>query len=80
MAHYVYIVECKDTTLYTGYSTNPYMRVEIHNKGKGAKYTKPRLPVKLIFIKKFDTKREAMKEEYKIKKLSRQQKIKLANA
>ncbi|EJP6472160.1 GIY-YIG nuclease family protein [Clostridium botulinum] len=74
---YVYIVECRDKTLYTGWTTDVERRVSQHNKGKGAKYTRARRPVVLKYCEKFDTNREAMKREGEIKKLSRQDKIKL---
>lgn len=74
---YTYIVQCNDGTLYTGYTTNLEKRIKIHNEGKGAKYTRCRLPVKLKYVEEFDSKREAMKREYAIKKLSRAEKINL---
>ena len=75
--HFVYIVRCSDTTLYTGYTNNLNKRIETHNRGNGAKYTKIRLPVKLVYFEEFSDKSEAMKREYKIKQLTRKQKIKL---
>ena len=77
MNHFVYIVLCSDKTLYTGYTTDVYKRIETHNKGKGAKYTKSRRPVIVVYIESFETKSEAMKREYAIKQLSRAEKIKL---
>ncbi|ENK1244952.1 GIY-YIG nuclease family protein [Clostridium sp. FAM 1755] len=74
---YVYIVECRDKTLYTGWTTDIERRVNQHNKGEGAKYTRARRPVVLKYFEEFDTNREAMKRECEIKKLSRQDKIKL---
>ncbi|MBU5301381.1 GIY-YIG nuclease family protein [Clostridium sporogenes] len=74
---YVYIVECRDGTLYTGWTTDIERRISEHNKGKGAKYTRVRRPVVLKYFEKFDTNREAMKRECEIKKLSRKDKIKL---
>ncbi|HBJ2611804.1 TPA: GIY-YIG nuclease family protein [Clostridium botulinum] len=74
---YVYIVECRDGTLYTGWTTDIERRVSQHNKGEGAKYTRARRPVVLKYFEEFDTNREAMKRECEIKKLSRQDKIKL---
>jgi putative endonuclease len=73
--HCCYIVECRDNTLYCGYSNDVEKRVSNHNKGVGAKYTKTRLPVKLVYSECFDTKSEAMKKEYQIKQLTRQQKL-----
>jgi putative endonuclease len=74
---FVYIVKCSDNTFYTGYTTDLNKRIETHNKGKGAKYTKSRLPVQLIYNKQFETKSLAMKEEYRIKQLTRKQKLML---
>ena len=75
--HCCYIVECRDNTLYCGYSNDVEKRVDTHNKSLGAKYTKTRLPVKLVYTECFNTKSEAMKMEYQIKQLTRQQKLKL---
>ncbi len=77
--HYVYIVKCKDETYYTGYTVDIEKRILVHNKGKGAKYTQARLPVTLVYSERFETKSEALKREYAIKQLTRQQKIKLIN-
>jgi len=77
--HCCYIVICSDGTLYCGYSNNVEKRVDAHNKSLGAKYTKTRLPVRLVYTECFDTKSEAMKREYQIKQLTRQQKLKLIN-
>ncbi|ALM56027.1 MULTISPECIES: GIY-YIG nuclease family protein [Staphylococcus] len=73
--HYIYIVKCKDGSLYTGYAKDIEKRVEKHNKGQGAKYTKIRRPVELVYQEMFDTKSEALKREYEIKTYSRQQKL-----
>jgi putative endonuclease len=76
--HCCYIVECRDGELYCGYSNNVEKRVDTHNNGSGgAKYTRSRRPVKLVYTECFDTKSEAMKREYQIKQLTRQQKLKL---
>ena len=75
--HCCYIVICRDGTLYCGYSNNVEKRVDTHNKGVGAKYTKTRLPVRLVYSECFDSKSEAMKREYQIKQLTRQQKLNL---
>lgn len=75
---YVYILECSDKTLYTGYTNDIKKRVETHNAGKGAKYTKVRLPVKLMYFEEFDDKESAMKREWYIKhKMKRSDKMKL---
>ena len=75
--HYVYILKCADNTLYTGYSTDPERRTRVHNTGKGAKYTRPRRPVELIYTEEFDNKTEAQRREYAIKQLTRAEKEKL---
>lgn len=73
----VYMVECSDGTLYTGISNDVPKRVLTHNSGKGAKYTKTRLPVVLKWQKQCENRSEASKEEYKVKKLTKKQKLKL---
>ncbi|MFW6006638.1 MAG: GIY-YIG nuclease family protein [Bacillota bacterium] len=75
--HYVYIVECSDGTYYTGYTTEPARRVEEHNQGEGAKYTRGRSPVNLVYKEKYDKKSKALQREYEIKSLSRKLKEKL---
>jgi putative endonuclease len=72
--HYVYILECKDGTYYTGYTNDLDKRIKAHQEGKGAKYTRGRAPVKLLFEKGYETKSEALKAEYRIKSLSRLEK------
>ena len=72
--YYVYMVRCADGTLYTGYTTNVNRRVDMHNKGKGARYTRSRLPVVLLYQETFATKTEALQREYQIKQLTREQK------
>jgi putative endonuclease len=76
---YVYILECSDLTLYTGISNDVEKRIDTHNKKKGAKYTKTRIPVKLVYQQSFETKSLAAKEEWRIKQLTRNQKILLIN-
>jgi putative endonuclease len=71
---YVYILECSDLTLYTGISNDVEKRIETHNNKKGAKYTKTRTPVKLMYQCEFETKSLATKEEWRIKQLTRKQK------
>ena len=75
--NFTYIVECSDHTLYTGWTNDLEKRIEAHNTGKGAKYTKTRRPVRLVYFETFATKEEAMSREYHIKRMSRQEKIKL---
>ncbi len=77
MAHYVYIVLCGDGSYYTGWTTNLEKRVRVHNQGKGAKYTRSRLPVKLLYSEEYAEKGEALRREAAIKKLTHQQKAKL---
>jgi putative endonuclease len=74
---YVYILKCSDDSLYTGWTQNLDQRIEKHNAGIGAKYTRGRLPVILVHSESFDTKEEAMKREIAIKKLSREAKLML---
>lgn len=71
----VYIVRCSDDSLYTGSTNNLKNRLIKHNSGKGAKYTKTRFPVELVFCKKYDSKSEALINEAKIKKLTRKEKL-----
>ncbi|MBP6857821.1 MAG: GIY-YIG nuclease family protein [Candidatus Pacebacteria bacterium] len=75
--YFVYILECKDKTLYTGSTNDIEKRLETHNLGKGAKYTRGRLPVKLKYNEAFETKGEALKRESEIKKLNKIQKVDL---
>lgn len=76
--YFVYIVECADNTLYVGYTTNIERRIRAHNTlTSGARYTKIRRPVKLVYEESFQTKSEALKREYEIKQLRRMQKIAL---
>lgn len=74
---YIYILECVDGSLYTGITNNLIKRLETHNKGKGAKYTRGRLPVVLRASFEVENKSLALKEEYRIKQLTREQKLKL---
>ena len=75
-----YILKCADNTLYTGWTTDLQKRLNAHNQGKGAKYTRSRRPVKLVYHEIFETKEEAMRREAAIKKLSRPQKERLIAA
>lgn len=74
---YTYILECADKTYYTGWTNDLAKRILVHNQGKGSKYTRARLPVKLLQSWSFDTKSGAMKFEREIKALSRSEKVKL---
>lgn len=71
---YMYVVECYDGSYYTGYTTDVKKRVTVHNSGKGAKYTRARLPVKLIYAEGFNSKEEAMSAEAILKRKKRAQK------
>ena len=75
--NYTYMVRCADGSLYTGWTNDLEKRVKCHNAGKGAKYTKPRLPVRLVYCEGFDTKEAAMRREAAIKKLSKAKKEEL---
>lgn len=77
---YTYMVECQDGTLYTGWTNELEKRMLCHNEGKGAKYTRVRLPVRLVYYEVFATKSEAMKREYEIKHLNRKDKLQLVAA
>ena len=77
MSCYCYILECADGTYYTGWTTDPERRVKQHNKGIGARYTKTRRPVKLVYLEEQPDKISALKRKLAIKKLKRVQKSKL---
>ena len=77
MGYFVYILECSDKTLYTGYTDHLDKRVKKHNSGKGAKYTRGRGPVKLVYFEWKPTKSLALRREREIKKLRREEKLKL---
>lgn len=72
--NYTYILECSDGTLYTGWTNNLEKRLRDHNEGNGAKYTKARRPVVLVYYEAFETKEEAMRREYAIKHMTRREK------
>lgn len=81
MTYFVYILKCTDNTLYTGSTNNLAQRIEHHNTSKvGAKYTRSRRPVILVYSEKFEDKSTALKRELAIKKLSRIQKLQLIKA
>lgn len=75
--NYVYIIKCKDKSLYTGWTNNLERRFKAHQEGKGAKYTKGRGPLELVYFEEFEEKIKAMKREYEIKKMSREKKLKM---
>ena len=73
----VYILECNDGTLYTGWTNDIDKRLKAHNDGKGAKYTKGRRPLKLVYLEELETKSEALKRENEIKKMTKDKKRQL---
>lgn len=75
--NYTYIVKCRDGTLYTGWTNDLEKRMHDHNRGKGAKYTRSRTPVELLYYEGFFTKSQAMRRETEIKRMSAKQKWKL---
>lgn len=75
--NYTYIVRCADGTLYCGWTNHLKERVAAHNSGKGAKYTKGRRPVELVYYEEFETKEEAMRREAQIKRMERAEKLEL---
>lgn len=72
--HFVYMLRCADGSLYTGWTTDLKKRIETHNSGKGAKYTRARLPVELVYYETFNDKNEALKRERAIKRLNKEKK------
>lgn len=74
MECYTYMVECSDGSLYTGWTNDLEKRLLAHNAKKGAKYTKSRTPVKLVYYEVFDSKQEAMRREYEVKQYTRKEK------
>ncbi len=77
MPFYVYLVECRDKSLYCGWTNDLKKRVEAHNKGAGAKYTKRRRPVRLVYSEEIESRSLAMKREHKIKQFTRAEKDRL---
>ncbi len=75
--NYVYILRCADNTLYCGWTNDLDARLATHNSGKGAKYTRARLPVELVYFEEYDDKHEAMSREWHIKRMSKADKMKL---
>ncbi|WP_071458795.1 GIY-YIG nuclease family protein [Bacillus massilinigeriensis] len=72
--HYFYVLLCRDRSLYAGYTNDLPRRLKLHNEGKGAKYTRGRGPVTLLYSKEYEDKSEAMKAEYAFKQLTRKKK------
>ena len=74
MMNYVYMLKCADGSLYTGWTNHLQQRLKAHQEKKGARYTRSRLPVELVYFEEFDDRIEAMRREYAIKQLSREEK------
>ena len=72
--HFVYIVRCADGTLYTGYARDPKARVKVHNRGRGARYTSGRRPVRLVYAELCESVGDALRREYALKRWSRTRK------
>ena len=77
MSHFAYIMRCADGSFYCGYTTDPIAREKAHNSAKGAKYTRSRLPVKLVYTEEYDDKSSALKREAALKRLTHAQKEEL---
>lgn len=75
--NYTYILECADGTLYTGWTSDLQKRIDTHNAGNGAKYTRSRLPVRLVYFEAHTEKQEAMRRECQIKRMTRAEKLAL---
>lgn len=75
MKNVTYILKCNDNSLYTGWTNDITHRLKMHNEGKGAKYTRGRGPIELVYLEEFETKQEAMSREAKIKRLTRKEKL-----
>lgn len=75
--HYVYLVRCADDSIYCGWTTDLKKRVRAHNSGQGAKYTRSRRPVKLVYAEEFEEKQEALSREWHLKRLNRAEKLRL---
>ena len=77
--NYVYILRCADDTLYCGWTTDITARLSAHNAGRGAKYTRSRLPVELAYFEEYDDRHDAMSREWHIKRMSREEKMRLVD-
>lgn len=75
--NYVYMLRCADGTLYCGWTTDPEARLKEHNSGKGAKYTRSRLPVELVYTEEYSDRHEALSREWHLKRMCRAEKLKL---
>ena len=79
MKYYAYLLQCADGSLYAGYTTDLTARVAAHNAGKGAKYTRSRLPAELVYSEEFENEHDAKSREWHLKKLTHKEKIALIN-
>ena len=77
--NYVYLLECSDGSLYCGWTTDLEKRLERHNAGAGAKYTRSRRPVTLVYCEEYENRRDALSREWHLKRLPRQEKLALVN-
>ena len=77
MEYFVYLMRCADGTLYTGFTTDLKRREAVHNAGKGAKYTRSRLPVRMVYCETYKTEHEARSREWHLKRLSHAEKVAL---
>ena len=75
--NYVYILKCADETLYCGWTTDPEARLKAHNSGRGAKYTRSRRPVEMVYLEALEDRHDALSREWHIKRLTREEKIRL---
>ncbi|MBQ6288810.1 MAG: GIY-YIG nuclease family protein [Clostridia bacterium] len=75
--NYVYMLRCRDDSLYCGWTTDLESRIVQHNAGKGAKYTRSRLPVKLVYFEMYEDRHEALSREWHLKHMKREEKLKL---
>lgn len=75
--NYVYLLRCADGTLYCGWTTDLSARIKAHNSGRGAKYTRSRLPVALIYSESYENRHDALRREWQLKQLSREEKLAL---
>ena len=78
--NYVYILSCADDTLYCGWTTDLEARLATHNSGRGAKYTRSRLPVALVYYEEYDDRHDALSREWHIKRMTREEKLRLVQA
>jgi len=77
LASFVYLLRCRDGSLYAGWSTDPSRREKVHNSGRGAKYTRSRLPVELVYCERCADKNEGLRREYELKQMTHAQKLRL---